>query len=373
MIYFDNAATTFVDNEVLNSFNQAVKNFFANPSSMHQVGYSAALIQKKARQQIANFFKCQEDEVIFTSGATESNNLAIKGYAFRYANRGKHLITCQTEHPSVLNTFKQLQDEFGFQVTYLGVDEYGHVNLDELKDAITDETILVSIMTVNNEVGTIQPVEEIAKLLKNYPKIHFHTDATQAIGKINIDYKDIDMISMSGHKINCFKKSGILIKRKNIDLLPIISGGGQQGNYRSGTEDVPGEIALSKAIRIAFEKQAEHYKQAIKLKERLISKLNEIPNVKINSQNDDSPFIVSIVTNKKGSVVVECLSNKEIYVSTKSACSSKKNEGSNVLRAMNKSEWTVLNSIRISFSYMNTIEEIDIFAKSLKEVLDNIK
>ena len=232
MIYFDNAATTIVNDEVLNSFNNCVKNYMGNSSSLHQEGLKASLLEKKATEQIASFFNAKEDEVYFTSGATESNNMAIKGVAFYYKNRGNHIITTKIEHLSVLNTFKQLEEKFGFEVTYLDVDEFGIVDINELKNNIKDNTILVSIMAVNNEVGSIEPIEAIGKLLKNYPKIHFHVDATQAIGKIKINYDNVDLITLSGHKIHSFKASGLLIKRHNTNLEPLITGGGHQHNLR---------------------------------------------------------------------------------------------------------------------------------------------
>ena len=373
MIYFDNAATTKVNEEVLDSFNYVVKNYIGYSSSLHKEGLKASELEKKAREQIASFFKCNNEEVLFTSGATESNNLAIKGVAFRYKNRGNHIITTKIEHLSVLNTFRQLEKEFNFKVTYLDVDENGVVSVDELKKAITNETILVSIMAVNNEVGSIQPIEEIASLLKNYPQIHFHTDATQAIGKINIDYHDVSLITLSGHKINSFKFSGILIKRKDTDLMPLITGGGHQFNYRSGTTNVPMEVSLAKAIRLAFIHQKENYDYVKKLRDYFVEKMSSIAGVKFNSNDNCSPFIISFYTNKKASVVAEALSNKEIYVSTKSACSSKKESSSYVLLAMHKDSYVASNSIRVSFCKDNTFQEVDIFYQELKNILSTLK
>lgn len=372
MIYFDNAATTKVDNGVLESFNMAIKEFFANSSSTHLEGFKSANIEKKARLQVANLFSADERDVIFTSGATESNNLAIKGVALKYKNRGKHIITTSIEHLSVLNACKDLE-KYGFEVTYINPNENGIVSWESVKKVIRDDTILVSIMAVNNEVGTIEPIEEIAEKLKDYPKIHFHTDATQAIGKIDINYNNVDLISLSGHKIHSFKAAGVLIKRSNTQIEPLFSGGGHQYDMRSGTTNVPGEIALAKALRIAFEKQKERYEYVMTLKMHLIERIKEIPSVIINSNDCCSPFIFSFCCSKKGSVVAEALSNKKIYVSTKSACSSRKNGESYVLRAINKSDWICSNSIRLSFSYENTLHEIDIFIDELKDVISKIK
>ncbi len=373
MIYFDNAATTIVNDEVLNSFNNCVKNYMGNSSSLHQEGLKASLLEKKATEQIASFFNAKEDEVYFTSGATESNNMAIKGVAFYYKNRGNHIITTKIEHLSVLNTFKQLEEKFGFEVTYLDVDENGIVDINELKNNIKDNTILVSIMAVNNEVGSIEPIEAIGKLLKNYPKIHFHVDATQAIGKIKINYDNVDLITLSGHKIHSFKASGLLIKRHNTNLEPLITGGGHQHNLRSGTTSVPIEVSLAKAIRLSFTNLEKNYLYVKSLQEYFFLQGSKINNLKFNSTLSSSPYIISFYTNKKASVVAEALSNKEIYVSTKSACSSKKESTSYVLEAMHKDKYIASNSIRVSFDEHNTKEEIDIFFKELEHILKTIK
>lgn len=373
MIYFDNAATTNVSDEVLNSFNSAVKTFFANSSSTHKEGVKSSLIEKRAREQAASFFGAKEDEIIFTSGATEANNLALKGAAMRYKSRGKHIITTSIEHLSVLNTCRVLEEQYGFEVTYLNPNSDGIVEVSDVLSAIREDTILISIMTVNNETGSIQPIEEIGKALKAYPRIKFHTDATQAIGKISVDYRNVHLISLSGHKINSFKLAGILIKRSNCDLFPQIDGGGHQYNLRSGTTNVPGEIALAKALRIAFEKQHIRYEYITKLHEYMINQLLTIPGIIINSNEHCSPYIISFTTSKKGSVVAEALSNREIYVSTKSACSSKKNSESYVLKAMQKNQWICENSIRISFSEQNTIKEVDEFIYNLRDIINSIK
>ena len=243
----------------------------------------------------------------------------------------------------------------------------------ELKNSIKDNTILVSIMAVNNEVGCIEPIEEIGKLLKNYPKIHFHVDATQAIGKIKINYDDVDLITLSGHKIHSFKASGLLIKRHNTNLEPLITGGGHQHNLRSGTTSVPIEVSLAKAIRLSFTNLEKNYLYVKSLQEYFFLQGSKINNLKFNSTLSSSPYIISFYTNKKASVVAEALSNKEIYVSTKSACSSKKESSSYVLEAMHKDKYVASNSIRVSFDEHNTKEEIDIFFKELEHILKTIK
>ena len=373
MIYFDNAATTPVSEEVLSSFDKVVTKYFANPASNHKLGQISADLEKKAREQIAKLFLVEDNEVIFTSGATESNNLAIKGAAFRYKNRGNHIITTNVEHPSVLNAFALLEEQFGFKVTYLPVSSEGTVNVKQVEDALQDDTFLVSIMSVNNEIGSINDVEAIAKMLKKYPKILFHVDATQSIGKIDISLKNIDLLSMSAHKINGFKGSGILIKKKNIELVPLLSGGGQEQNIRSGTNNFPYEVCISKALRIALQNREKHYRYVKELNDYLREKLSSIEGVSINSPLNGSPYILNFSINKKASVITEGLSNEDIYVSTKSACSSKHSPYSYVIKALVKSEQEATNSIRLSFSYPNTKQEIDIFCQKLQHLLNTIK
>lgn len=372
MIYLDNAATTRLNSEVLKGFNDLNLKFFANSASSHKLGQEVSRLEEMARTQIANLLHAESNEIIFTSGATESNNLAIKGTAFNYQNRGKHIITTKVEHPSVLNAFKSLEQDFNFHVTYLDVKEDGTVDINKLEKEIRNDTILVSIMAVNNEVGSINDIESIGKLLKKYPKIIFHSDATQSIGKIKMNYDDVDLLSMSSHKIHGFKGSGLLLKRKNVDLLPLLSGGGQEFNYRSGTNNYIYEVCLAKTLRISLEKQDKNYQYVKELNTYCRDKLKDV-DVKINSPLDGSPYILSLSINKKASVVSEALSLKDIYVSTKSACSSKKSPTSYVLLAMNRSEDEARNAIRISFSEENTKQEIDVFVKELKETLQKIK
>ena len=372
MIYLDNAATTKLNSEVLKGFCELNNKFFANSASTHKLGQEAYRLEEMARNQIAKLLKSDPSEIIFTSGATESNNLAIKGAAFSYQNRGRHLITSKVEHPSVLNAFKSLEDDFGFKVSYLDVDESGKVNIETLTKALREDTILVSLMAVNNEVGSINPIEEIGEFLKDYPKVLFHCDATQAIGKVNIDYSNVDLLSMSSHKIHGFKGSGLLLKRKNIDLKPLLSGGGQEFNYRSGTNNYLYEVCLAKTLRIALETQKENYQYAKELNDYLRDLLKDVE-VRINSPLDGSPYIINFSINKKASVVSEALSLKDIYVSTKSACSSKKSPSSYVLEAMGRNKNDSMNAIRISLSNDTTKEELLTFVNELKTILKTVK
>ena len=373
MIYLDNAASTSLNEDVLESYHKFVKEFFGNPSSSHGLGIKGADFELKARRQIASLFNVKENDIIFTSGATEANNLAIKGAALYYKERGNHLITTKVEHPSVLEAFKQLEEEFGFEVTYLDVDEFGVVSIDDLKNALKNETILVSIMAVNNEVGAINNIKEIASLLSNYKKVLFHSDITQAVGKINIDLNNVDMASLSLHKVHGFKGSGILIKRSTISLLPLLSGGGQEFNFRSGTNNLPIEVSAAKTLRIAFDNQKKYYARIKELRDFLFDEISLIDGVKINSSKSGSPYIFNFSIKKKASVVVEYLSSKSIYVSTKSACSSKKSSSSYVLEAMNCSKEEASNAIRVSLNYETSKEELCVFIKELKNALNTIK
>lgn len=373
MIYLDNAATTPVRKEVLEGYQELLKTQFANPASLHRLGQESARLLDKAREQIASFFHAKKEEVIFTSGATEANNLAIKGYAFRYQNRGKHLITTQIEHPSVFRAFEQLE-RFGFSCTYLPVDSHGKVRLEDLEKAMTKDTILVSIMAVNNEVGSVNDMRAIADIVHQYPKAVLHSDTTQAVGKLKIPYEVIDMFVCSAHKLQGLKGSGVLIRKKKIELLPLASGGGQEFGVRSGTNDLPKEVILAKTIRLAMEEQQQHYETVCALHDYAWSLLTALPGVQINSPKDGSPYILNFsFLEKKASVIVEALSKAGIMVSTISACSSKKTAHSIVLEAMGKPKQIYQNSLRISFSAQNTGEEIQYVVQEIEKIMHAIR
>ena len=374
VIYLDNAATSKVHPEVLDSYNQITLKYFANPSSIHFLGQESHRLLEKSREQILNLFKLTHHEVIFTSGATEANNLAIKGYAFANKGRGNHIITSATEHPSVLNTVKQLEN-YGFEVTILPVNKQGIVEVNSLKEAIKDNTILVSIMSVNNETGAINPIKEIGELLKSYPKIAFHVDMTQAIGKAGIPLDNIDMFSFAGHKIHGLLGSGALIKEKKIILEPLNTGGGQENNLRSGTNTVALSASLAKALRLAIKGQQENYQKVSNLRDYLLSYLKDNPDIyRINSYSLDNPYILNFsLINHKASVVVEALSNKGIMVSSLSACHSKNEDYSYVVYAMNQDMKLAHNTIRVSFSYENTVDDVNALIRGLKQIMKEIK
>ena len=374
IIYLDNASTSKVNPEVLESYNQITINYFANASSIHKLGQESNRLLEKSREQILKLFNLSHHEVIFTSGATEANNLAIKGYAFANKNRGNHIITSATEHPSVLNTIKQLE-KYGYEITILPVNKEGVVEVNYLKEAIKDNTILVSIMSINNETGAINPIKEIGELLKNYPKIAFHVDMTQAIGKVHVPLDNIDMFSFAGHKIHGLLGSGALIKDRKIILEPINNGGGQENNLRSGTNTVALSASLAKALRIAINKQKENYLKVSNLRDYLVNYLKDNPQLyHLNSFSLDNPYIVNFSTLKhKASVVVEALSNKGIMVSSLSACHSKNEDYSYVVYAMNQDMKLAHNTIRVSFSYENTVDDVNSLIRALKIIVKEIK
>ena len=375
LIYFDNASTTKVNPEVLATYNKVCETTFANASSVHFEGQKANRLLDKSREMILSSFDLQNShQVIFTSGATEGNNLALKGFALKYKNRGNHIIVSAIEHASVLEVAKQLHDEFGFQVTYLPVDEHGEIDVANLINSINDSTILVSIMAVNNEIGVITDIEEIALLLKSYPKIAFHVDATQAIGKINLNYSNVDMFTFSGHKIHGLKGTGALIKRKNLELLPINSGGGQEFSFRSGTNDVAGAASLAKAVSIANSEIKANLTKITAISFFIYEYLEENPDLYEINSSKDNPYIINFsLKNKKASVVVEGLSNKNIMISSISACHSRREAYSHVVASMGKGENLSHNTIRISLDSNNTIEEAKIMIKELDSLVRGIK
>ncbi len=373
IIYFDNAATTPVNNEVLDTYIKVKTSYFANPSSIHSLGQQANRLLDKARLQILDLLKTNDHEVIFTSGATEANNLAIKGYAIKYQNRGKHIISTNVEHPAVKECLKQLEEQFGFQITYLPVDEKGQIDLNQLENAMQKDTILVSIMAVNNETGIIFPIKEIAQIVHKHPLAVFHSDVTQAIGKISLPYEDIDMFSFSGHKIHGLNGTGALIKRKKIELLPLLSGGGQENGFRSGTDDVAGDVALAKALRLSLDTMENNYKHVSLLKEKLEKYLLDNPS-EYHLNSSHNPYIINFSTlKKKASVVVEALSNAGIMVSSTSACHAHKEPLSEPVLMMSNDMHLAKNTIRISFDASNTLEEVDIFINKLSSIIGEIK
>lgn len=377
IIYLDNASTTKLDPTVKETFSSALDKYYANPSSIHKLGQEANYLLNKTKDEIITLLRCSNHQVIFTSGATESNNLAIKGVCLRYKNRGNHIITSIYEHPSVLEAFKQLEKEFGFEVTYLYPNSDGVISAQDVKKALKKETIFVSIMAVNNEIGSLNPIEQIADLLKDYPKVIFHSDAAQLIGKTNknINFNKIDLLTISAHKMHGLVSSGVLIKRKKIDLLPLASGGGQEYNLRSGTNDLASALAFKKTLELALSTSKERYLHVENLANRLISYLkSNIDLYELNLPKEINPYIINFSSiKKKGSVVVEALSNVGIIVSSISACHSSKEKGSYVVASLGKNELISNNTVRVSLDYLNTNEDIDTLVSTLDKIIKDIR
>ncbi len=372
-IYFDCSATTRPYPEVLKTFDDVSFKHFANPSSNHALGYESSALLEKARLQIAKYLSVSNDEIIFTSGATEGNNLAIKGTCYHNKGWAKRIITTKAEHPSVLQVFDELSKE-GFEVVYLDYDKDGKLDLEELKNSLNDHTSLVSVMAINNEIGYIFPIREVYQLVHKYSKAVLHVDATQAIGKEDIDSSYYDLLTFSGHKIGGLKGSGLLIKKKNVELDAQILGGGQEKGLRSGTLAVGLDCSLATAVRMTLSSMPARKEKARQLNSYLRNELSKIDEVEITSPLDATPFILNFALKvHKGSVVAEALSNSGIYVSTKSACSSKEPGLSYVLKNAGYSEDIARNSIRLSFSGLEDMEEGTNFISELKKILSTLK
>lgn len=369
-VYFDNAATTAPYCEVVEEVAYAMKNYYGNPSSVHKLGLVAEKKLNYAREVLGSMINADKDEIIFTSGGSESNNFLLKAFLKPEA----HIITTKIEHPSILNTAKSLEEN-GIEVTYLDVDENGRVNLESLKAALKKETILVSVMAVNNEIGIIEDLQAIGEIVRAHGKAKFHVDAIQGYGKINIDVKkfNIDLLSASGHKIHGPRGIGFAYVKKNLIPRPLIYGGGQEHGIRSGTENVANALGFAKATEIIKCNFKENYDKVTEIKKHFIEGLSGIKDISINSPLEDgfSPYILSVsFKGVRGEVLLHMLEADSIYVSTGSACSSKDKNFSHVLTAVGVGKDYIDGTIRFSFSDMNTLEEVDytlsILEKSLK-------
>ena len=373
MIYFDNSATTKVYDEVLEEIVDTIKNNFANFSSLHRLGYETEQRVIKAKKYIANIINSKEDEIYFTSGGTESNNIAIFGVCDAYKKYGNKIITTKIEHPSVLKCFNELEKR-GFEVCYLDVDTKGYINIEELTNQVNDNTILVSIMYVNNEIGTIQNIDEIGKKIKQKNKnTIFHTDAVQAFGKLKINVKNIDLMSVSGHKIHAQKGIGFLYVKNGIRLNNIIFGAGQQKGLRSGTINNEGIIGLYKASEIAYKNLDENFNKVYNIRKEIISLKDKIENMSINGDEENGiPYILSLsFKDVKGEVLLHALEDKNIFVSTGSACGSKGKKDLSMIHYINKEN--VGSTIRVSFSSDNTIEQAKEFNKAILEIVPMLR
>lgn len=363
MIYLDYSATTPVNKEVLASFSKAAIEYPGNPNSLHKLGLESNKLIEASTKQIAKILGVKENEIIYTSGSSESNNLAIKGIADKYKNRGKHIITTNFEHSSIYGPISYLQKD-GFDVDFVKTLDNGLVDLEDLERLIRDDTILVTICSVNSEIGVRQPIEEIKKIVKKHEKCFLHVDMTQSIGKEKISFDDIDLVSFSAHKFYGLKGIGCLIKKEKIALEPIIHGGKSTTIYRSGTPCLPLIVSLAKALRLAYENFDAKYEHVKELNSYLKEKLSHYDLVRINSNDYCIPHILNIsVLNVKPETMQHAIEEYDIYISTKTACSSKENISRAVLALTNDKE-RAASSVRISLSYLTTKEECDEFLKA---------
>ncbi|MDF2889721.1 MAG: nifS [Clostridia bacterium] len=375
-IYLDHAATTYTNKEVLNEMLPYFTEYFGNPSSVHQFGREVKKSIDVARDRVAKAIGALPEEIYFTAGGSEADNLAIKGVAYANKSKGNHIITTKIEHPAVLETCEQLEKE-GFEVTFLDVDQYGVVSPEAVRNAIKDNTILISVMYANNEIGTIQPISEIAQIA-NEKKIYFHTDAVQAIGSIRINVKEqnIDMLSMASHKFYGPKGVGALYVRKGVKLISIIHGGSQERKRRAGTENVPGIIGIGKAIELAYQKFDENNARITMLRDKLIKGIMEkVPYTRLNGHPENrlpnnTNFCFEYI---EGESLLLNLDMKGIAGSSGSACSSGSLEPSHVLLAIGLPHEIAHGSLRLSLGEVNTEEDIEYVLQVLPEIVDRLR
>ena len=374
--YFDNAATTMVKKEVVDKMFPYFVESYGNPSSLYTLGRRAKVGIEEARRQVANLINCDKNEIYFTSGGTESDNTALKGIMYLNKNKGKHVITTKIEHHAILNSCKTLEEN-GFKVTYLNVDKDGIINLEELVNAITKDTVLISVMFANNEIGSVQPIQKIGEIAKE-KGIIFHTDAVQACGNVKIDVKEmnIDMLSLSGHKIGAPKGIGALYVNKNIEFKNLIDGGHQERDKRAGTENVPGMIGLGEACKIAKNNMEKHINQLKVLRNIFVSEIQkQVPDIKINgSMEHRLPGNTNIsFKGVNGNALLMKLDEKGICASAGSACSSGSSMPSHVLTAIGLTSEYAEGTLRVTFGDENTKEDVEYLVTSLADVIKEIR
>ena len=375
-IYLDNSATTKLDREVLKEMLLYLQENYGNPSSAYRIGRENKAIIEDARKQVAKVLNANTEEIYFTSGGSESDNMALKGVAFANQDKGRHIITSKIEHPAVLDTCKELE-RHGFEITYINVDKNGIVDLKQLETSIREDTILISIMFANNEIGTIEPIKNIGRIAKQY-NILFHTDSVQAIGNIKIDVKElgIDLLSLSAHKFYGPKGIGALYVRDGINFRKYLNGGHQERNKRAGTENVAGIVGLGKAITLAYNNFEDKNKYLYNLRTYLINEIkNNIPDIRINGDIEKRlPGNINIsVKGVEADNILTELDKRGIFISTGSACTTGSIESSHVLKAIGLSDTEAHSSIRISLGKYNTKDELKHFSKELKEIIENLR
>ncbi|MDP1695675.1 MAG: cysteine desulfurase NifS [archaeon] len=374
-IYADNAATTKMREEVIIEMKKFYSVEYGNPSSFHYRGLEAKRAVENARKKVAEILNCKEDEIVFTGGGTESINFALKGIAFANREKGMHIITSKIEHPAVLNSCKWLEKQ-GFEVSYIDVDENGIVKLDELKNNIREDTILISMMSANNEIGVIQPIGEIGKIARD-KEIYFHTDACQIAGALDIDVSKlrVDLLTLNGSKIYGPKGIGILYIKQGTNIEPLIHGGGQERGLRGGTENVPAIVGFAKALELAQDERLKGNERLIKLRDKLIDSLLKIKDTKLNGHRTNRlPNNVNIsFFDIEGESILLHLNEKEIYASTGSACSSHNLEPSHVLLAIGLSHDIAHGSIRFSLGRDIKEEDIEYIIEIMHKIVENLR
>jgi cysteine desulfurase len=372
MIYLDYAANTPVDKDVLDLYYDTTIKYYANPNSNHRLGVQAHTLIEESTESIAKNLGVEKEEIIYTSGATESNNLVVKGICERYKNYGKHIILSSLEHNSIIAPATTMQ-ELGFEVDLLPVTKEGLVDIEALKNMLRKDTILVSVCSVDSEIGIIQPIKEIGELLKEYPNTYFHTDASQAIGKVKIDFTNVDLITIAPHKFYGLNGIGILVKKKNVSLKPIIHGGKSTTVFRSGTPVLAHVVAAKEALLLATSHLEERYQYVEKLNKKIINHLKKYECIHMNNTDKSIPYTINFSVKKVKSLeFAKMLEEKEIYVSTKTSCCPVETP-SKLVYALTKDKNLASSSIRVSLSHLTTEEEIEKFNKAIDECIKELK
>ena len=368
-VYLDNASTTELDPEVLKTYEKLLEKYYVNSESLYDEGMEIHRMMEKARHAAADLLGVRPDEIIYTSGSSEANTTAVKGIPFACPGK-KHIVTSCVEHSSILNACRQMQDVFGYEVTYLPVYEDGRVRLEDVKKAVREDTALVSVMYVNNETGAINPIDEIGAYVRKQTHAYFHVDMTQAVGKVPLHFANIDAASLSAHKFNGLKGSGILVKKNHVPLVPLINGGEQEQGLRGGTANAPADIIFAKTLRLALEKGRKYHSYVASLKARLLEGLAKIDDIEINSPADGIVSTVNFSYEPIPSEVMQnALNEKGFMVSARSTCDSRSGNPSYVLHAMGFSDARCNSCIRVSLSEKNTEQDIDDFLAALKEII----
>ena len=375
MIYLDNAATTKADQDVIDAFVKVNQSLYFNPNSPHQAGLQAEQVLKQAKEEIDSALNLNHlYHIVFTSGATESNNMALKGIAYRKRETANEIITSVLEHPSVLEVMRYLEEKQGFKLKYVDVKSDGKIDTEHLKSLMSDKVGLVTCMYVNNIMGQIQPIQDIVNILKDYPRAHLHVDAVQALGKVSMNLNGVDSLSLSGHKFNGLKGQGLLIIKNIQTIEPVVHGGGQEYGLRSGTVNLPMAVSMVKSIKLTMGRLDEASRKLNKMNQSVRTFLEEFRGVYINSPKDSAPQIINVsFPGVKGEVLVNAFSKHGVMISTTSACSSKRGKLNEVLLAMGVPDARIEASIRISMGVHTTEEDIQRFKEVFEQVYEEVK